>query len=77
MCAGDIEWFDVRHGDSPGLRERRVKVKLIAAVVTVMMAGAAVAQNITAAGATFPNPIYNKWFAEYAQLHPNVHINYQ
>ena len=77
MCAGDIEWFDVRHGDGPGLRERRVKLKWIAAVVTIMMAGAAGAQNITAAGATFPNPIYNKWFAEYAQLHPNVHINYQ
>jgi phosphate transport system substrate-binding protein len=54
-----------------------VKVKLIAAVVTVMMAGAAGAQNINAAGATFPYPIYNKWFTEYAQLHPNVHINYQ
>jgi phosphate transport system substrate-binding protein len=77
VCAGDIERFDVRHGDSPGLRERRVKVKLIAAVVTVMMAGAAVAQNINAAGATFPYPIYSRWFSEYAQAHPGVHINYQ
>jgi phosphate transport system substrate-binding protein len=57
--------------------ERRVRLKWIAAVVTVMMAGVAVAQNINAAGATFPYPIYNKWFTEYAQLHPNVHINYQ
>lgn len=54
-----------------------MKVKLIAAVVTVMMAGAAAAQNINAAGATFPEPIYNKWFIEYAKEHPSVHINYQ
>jgi phosphate transport system substrate-binding protein len=43
----------------------------------IMVAGAAGAQNINAAGATFPYPIYNKWFTEYAQAHPNVHINYQ
>lgn len=41
------------------------------------MAGIASAQNINAAGATFPYPIYNKWFTEYAALHPGVHINYQ
>jgi phosphate transport system substrate-binding protein len=54
-----------------------VKLKWIAAVLTVMVAGAAGAQNLTAAGATFPYPIYNRWFSEYAQAHPNVHINYQ
>ena len=58
-------------------RERRVKLKWIAAVVSVMMAGVAVAQNINAAGATFPEPIYTKWFIEYAKQHPSVHINYQ
>jgi phosphate transport system substrate-binding protein len=42
-----------------------------------MVAGVASAQNINAAGATFPYPIYNKWFTEYAALHPGVHINYQ
>ena len=42
-----------------------------------MVAVGASAQNITAAGATFPEPIYNKWFIEYNQLHPNVKINYQ
>lgn len=42
-----------------------------------MVAGVAGAQNINAAGATFPYPIYNKWFTEYAQAHPSVHINYQ
>jgi len=54
-----------------------VRLKWIAAVLTAMVAGVACAQNINAAGATFPNPIYNKWFTEYAALHPSVHINYQ
>ncbi len=42
-----------------------------------MVAVGASAQNVTAAGATFPYPIYNKWFTEYNQAHPNVKINYQ
>jgi phosphate transport system substrate-binding protein len=33
--------------------------------------------KITGAGATFPYPIYSKWFAEYNRLHSNVEINYQ
>src|ERR1051325_4664991 len=32
---------------------------------------------INGAGATFPYPIYSKWFDAYAQQHPNVKINYQ
>src|SRR5438128_3294086 len=33
--------------------------------------------TINGAGATFPYPIYSKWFAEYNKLHPDVEINYQ
>src|SRR3954467_11996053 len=33
--------------------------------------------QLNGAGATFPNPIYSKWFAEYNKLHPDVKINYQ
>jgi phosphate transport system substrate-binding protein len=33
--------------------------------------------KINGAGATFPNPIYQKWFSEYNKLHGNVEINYQ
>src|ERR1700752_127786 len=33
--------------------------------------------QINGAGATFPNPIYSKWFDEYGKVHPNVRINYQ
>jgi phosphate transport system substrate-binding protein len=32
---------------------------------------------INGAGATFPNPIYSKWFDEYGKTHPGVRINYQ
>src|SRR4029450_8531309 len=35
------------------------------------------AGQINGAGPTFPNPIYSKWFSEYAKLHPDVRINYQ
>ncbi len=31
---------------------------------------------LNAAGATFPYPIYSKWFDEYHKLHPNIQINY-
>jgi phosphate transport system substrate-binding protein len=33
--------------------------------------------QINGAGATFPNPIYSRWFSDYQKLHPNVGINYQ
>jgi phosphate transport system substrate-binding protein len=33
--------------------------------------------QINGAGATFPYPIYSKWFAEYNRQHPNIAINYQ
>jgi len=33
--------------------------------------------QINGAGATFPYPIYSKWFSEYNTLHPNIRINYQ
>jgi phosphate transport system substrate-binding protein len=33
--------------------------------------------QISGAGATFPYPIYSKWFDEYHKLHPEVEINYQ
>ena len=33
--------------------------------------------QVNGAGATFPYPIYSKWFSEYNKLHPDVQINYQ
>jgi phosphate transport system substrate-binding protein len=54
-----------------------VNLKLIAAGVLAMATIGSSAQNINGAGATFPYPIYSKWFSEYAQQHPSVKINYQ
>ena len=41
--------------------------------------GSGTSQNlqINGAGATFPYPIYSKWFSEYNTLHPNIRVNYQ
>jgi phosphate transport system substrate-binding protein len=33
--------------------------------------------TLTGAGATFPYPVYSRWFSEYHKLHPDVEINYQ
>lgn len=39
--------------------------------------GGGEAVQITGAGATFPNPIYQKWFTDYGRIHPTIQINYQ
>src|ERR1700749_1088104 len=46
---------------------------------SVLAAGLSAQQKtqINGAGATFPYPIYSKWFSEYNKLHPEVEINYQ
>lgn len=54
-----------------------MRMKWIAALVSLGMAGIAAAQNLNAAGSTFVNPIMTRWTAEYAQAHPGVKINYQ
>jgi len=45
----------------------------------LLAAGVAMAQTtqINGAGASFPYPIYAKWFSEYNKLHSDVEINYQ
>ena len=46
--------------------------------MAVIMCSIASAQNaLNAGGATFPYPIYSKWFSEYNKQHPDVQINYQ
>jgi len=46
--------------------------------LAVLLCSFASAQNaLNAGGATFPYPIYSKWFSEYNKLHPDVQINYQ
>jgi len=46
---------------------------LIAASITPAQAQ----MTINGAGATFPYPIYSKWFDEYAKIDPSVRFNYQ
>jgi phosphate transport system substrate-binding protein len=54
-----------------------VKKTGIAVGLLMLAMGAAHAQKITGAGASFPLPIYSKWFSEYSQAHPGVEVNYQ
>jgi len=54
--------------------------RLIAALslaTAIARPGVAQTVQINGAGATFPYPIYSKWFSEYNKLHPEVQINYQ
>ena len=55
-------------------------VPLVAALVTLCAAIPGAAQQpttIAGAGATFPYPIYSRWFEEYARAVPDVRITYQ
>jgi phosphate transport system substrate-binding protein len=57
---------------------RNIRLATIGACLTALGASlAAQAVQINGAGATFPYPIYSKWFSEYNKLNPNVRINYQ
>jgi phosphate transport system substrate-binding protein len=58
---------------------RIVKVLCLLAVL-LALATYSVAEGqvlLNAAGATFPYPMYSKWFDVYHQAHPNIQINYQ
>ena len=50
---------------------------ILAGALLVCVSTAALGQKLNGAGATFPNPIYSKWFSEYSAQHPGVEINYQ
>src|SRR5499427_9613979 len=57
-------------------------MKRIAGIIVVLLGAAAGvlwadALSINGAGASFPNPIYTKWFDEYHKKNPNIQINYQ
>jgi phosphate transport system substrate-binding protein len=53
-------------------------MRKIVLLVGVLLALPVVGQTtLNGAGATFPNPIYSKWFSEYHKVHPEVQVNYQ
>jgi phosphate transport system substrate-binding protein len=53
--------------------------KVVFALAALLLAGSPRAESllINGAGATFPFPLYSKWFAEYQKLHPELSFNYQ
>ena len=70
---------------------RRMKLKSLLILVSIALAACQPSETktsssapassgpmtINGAGATFPNPIYSKWFDEYQKSHPDIRINYQ
>jgi len=54
-----------------------VKKTFVAVALLTAALSTAQAQKLTGAGATFPYPIYSKWFSEYSAAHPGVEVNYQ
>src|SRR5215831_12374543 len=50
---------------------------LAGAGLLTLQTGALAQMLINGAGATFPYPIYSKWFDEYAKVDPSVRFNYQ
>ena len=52
----------------------RLTLLLLCALIALPVVGQT---TLNGAGATFPNPIYSKWFSEYHKLHPDIQMNYQ
>ena len=52
-------------------------LRLFAVIVCLTALCCSAEENLNGAGATFPYPIYSKWFNEYHKAHPDVQINYQ
>jgi len=52
--------------------------KIVLLLVCVLLAMPVIGQTtLNGAGATFPNPMYSKWFSEYHKVHSDVQVNYQ
>jgi len=58
------------------MKSRRFVCVILAASLTTAVSFAQ-NLNVTGAGATFPYPMYSKWFDEYHKLFPKIQINYQ
>jgi phosphate transport system substrate-binding protein len=61
------------------MRARRLPFLLAAAACCAASASCSSGDDLSiqGAGATFPAPIYKRWFLEYYQAHPDVRVNYQ
>lgn len=54
-----------------------MKQLLLVCALIFGVSSIAATQPINGAGATFPYPLYSKWFSVYNKQHPDVRINYQ
>jgi len=52
-------------------------MKRVALLCLAVAVSACAQTTLNGAGATFPYPMYSKWFSEYHKLHPEIQINYQ
>ncbi len=52
-------------------------IRRIALLCVVLAAPVFGQTTLNGAGATFPNPMYQKWFSEYHKSHPDIQFNYQ
>ncbi len=52
-------------------------IRRIALLCVVLAAPVFGQTTLNGAGATFPNPMYQKWFSEYHKAHPDIQFNYQ
>ncbi len=60
--------------------KRKILGLIVGTLVISLMGGPALAEKlllINGAGATFPYPLYSKWFYEYTKVDPSVNFNYQ
>ena len=56
---------------------RRAALALLLVSLAAFVFGCSGQLRLQGAGATFPNPLYQKWLSEYGKLHPEVKIDYQ
>ncbi|HEV2393424.1 MAG TPA: phosphate ABC transporter substrate-binding protein PstS [Verrucomicrobiae bacterium] len=56
---------------------KKLSLMVLAAGLVCGQPGARAQMLINGAGATFPNPLYSKWFDEYVKVDPSVRFNYQ
>ncbi len=59
------------------LRQTSLPAAVLLCATAFLTASTGFGQKLNGAGATFPNPIYSKWFSEYSAQHQGVEINYQ
>src|SRR5580658_7495556 len=63
--------------ESPTIMRKMLVVLFLVSALAATAGAQSSPLLLNAAGATFPYPIYSKWFDVYHTAHPNVQINYQ